>query len=134
MSISENSPSGVSSDRPLKPAALRGLRLKCPNCGEGHVMRAYLKVADTCDKCGEELYHQRADDGPAYLTILVTGHIVAPLILYVVLHYHPRPIYMAIAFGLSFTAVALFLLPRFKGMIVGIQWAKRMYGFRDTGA
>jgi uncharacterized protein (DUF983 family) len=32
-------------------------------------------------------------------------------------------------------AVSLFLLPRFKGMIVAFQWARRMHGFegRDGG-
>ncbi len=116
-------------DRPLKPAMLRGLLLKCPKCGSGRVMQGYLKVRDQCAVCGEELHHQRADDGPAYLTILVSGHVIAPLILFIFLNYHPRPVYMAVSLGAAFTALALFLLPRFKGMFVAIQWAKRMHGF-----
>ncbi len=116
-------------ERPVKPAVMRGLRLKCPNCGSGPLMRGYLKVRDHCAVCGEELHHHRADDGPAYLTILVTGHIIAPLIFWVFATFRPDPLIMAMGFTIGFVSVALFLLPRFKGMFVGLQWAKRMHGF-----
>ncbi len=69
-------------DRPLKPALLRGWRRRCPNCGAGPMLRGYLKVRDSCPVCGEELHHHRADDGPAYLTILIVGHLLAPLLLF----------------------------------------------------
>jgi hypothetical protein len=60
-------------ERPLKPALLRGWRCRCPNCGAGPMMRGYLKVRDACPVCQQELFHHRADDGPAYLTILIVG-------------------------------------------------------------
>ena len=47
------------------------------------MFRAFLKVADRCDACGEELHHQRADDFPAYLVIVIVGHLVVPLVLHV---------------------------------------------------
>jgi uncharacterized protein (DUF983 family) len=119
----------LNEDRPLKPALKRGARLKCPNCGTGPLMRSYLKTRDHCAVCGEEFHHHRADDGPAYVTILVSGHILAPMILYVFTTFRPDPLVMAVMFSLGFTALALFLLPRFKGMFVAIQWAKRMHGF-----
>ena len=62
-------------------AMLRGWRGRCPNCGEGRMFRAFLKVADHCPACGEALHHQRADDAPAYFVILIVGHIVVPLVL-----------------------------------------------------
>ncbi|NOX42081.1 MAG: DUF983 domain-containing protein [Alphaproteobacteria bacterium] len=119
-------------DRPVKQALLRGLRLKCPNCGSGPLMRGYLTTREHCAVCGEELFHHRADDGPAYLTVLISGHILAPLLLYVFVAFRPDPLTMAVVFGTGFTTVALFMLPRLKGMIVGIQWAKRMHGFGGT--
>ena len=36
---------------------------------------------DHCPHCGEALYHQRADDAPAYFVILIVGHLVVPLAL-----------------------------------------------------
>ena len=123
-------------DRPLRPAMLRGWRRRCPNCGAGQMLRSYLKVRDTCPVCGEALHHHRADDGPAYLTILIVGHVVAPLILYIFVRYRPDPLVLASVFSVGTVALSLYLLPRLKGMIVGIQWSQRMHGFggaRDDG-
>ena len=116
-------------ERPVRQSVLRGIRLKCPACGTGPLMRSYLKTRDSCAVCGEELHHHRADDGPAHMTVLVTGHIMAPLILYVFATYRPDPLVLAVLFGIGFSVLALFLLPRFKGMFVAMQWAKRMHGF-----
>ncbi len=115
--------------RPLRPALLRGWKRRCPNCGSGPLLSGYLTVRDTCPVCGEELYHQRADDGPAWATILVTGHLLAPLMLIVFEVFRPEGWMMALGFSIVFLLLALFLLPRLKGMFVAVQWAKRMYGF-----
>lgn len=116
-------------ERPMKPALLRGLRRRCPNCGEGHMFTGYLKVTDRCPSCQEELSHHRADDGPAYLTILIVGHLMAPTILWVFEKFRPEPLVLATIFTVGCVALSLYLLPRMKGLIVAIQWAKRMHGF-----
>ena len=66
-------------ERPLRPALWRGWRRKCPRCGEGPLLTSYLKVRPTCPACGQELHHHRADDGPAYLTILIVGHLMGKI-------------------------------------------------------
>lgn len=116
-------------ERPLKPALICGLRMRCPKCGEGPMLSGYLKVRDACPSCGEQFHHHRADDGPAYLTILIVGHIMAPLMLWIYPAYRPEPLPMAIGFTIGTVLLSLFLLPRLKGMIVAFQWAKRMHGF-----
>jgi uncharacterized protein (DUF983 family) len=116
-------------DRPTMPAMLRGWQRKCPNCGTGPMLRGYLKVRDTCPVCGEDLHHQRADDGPAYLTILIVGHLMAPAILFAFVTWRPDPLVLAAVFSVATVALSLFLLPRIKGALVGIQWARRMHGF-----
>ena len=116
-------------DRLTKPALLRGLQGKCPSCGEGKLFSRYLKVADTCPHCHEELHHHRADDGPAYLTVLLVAHIVGFVIHFVWVYLRPDPLVMATAVSFGAVALSLWLLPRMKGMIVGIQWARRMHGF-----
>ena len=116
-------------DRPVKQAMFRGWRRRCPNCGDGPMLRGYLKVRDDCPVCGEELHHHRADDGPAYLTILIVGHLMAPLIHVAFTQYRPEPLVLASIFSVGCVALSLYLLPRLKGVIVGIQWAKRMHGF-----
>ena len=116
-------------DRPVKPALWRGWRRRCPNCGSGPMLRGYLKVRDECPVCGEALHHHRADDGPAYLTILIVGHLMAPLILLAYTRWRPEPLVLATVFSVGCVALSLYLLPRLKGLIVALQWAKRMHGF-----
>jgi len=119
-------------DRPTWPAIRRGLNQRCPNCGQGHLFNGYLKVKDTCPVCRQELFHHRADDGPAYLTILIVGHLMAPLILMFFVRFRPEPLVTFTVFAVGCVALSLYLLPRLKGAIVAIQWARRMHGFGDT--
>lgn len=128
MTLSETLPD----DRPMGRAIQRGLRCKCPNCGEGEIMDGYLKLRESCPACGEDLSHQRTDDGPAYLTILVVGKIMAPLLLMVYTVYRPEPWVTIALFSTGCVALSLALLPRFKGMMLGIQWSRRMHGFGEN--
>jgi uncharacterized protein (DUF983 family) len=119
--------------RDVRRALLRGWARRCPACGEGAMMQGYLDVRRECPVCGTELYHHRADDGPAWATILITGHIMAPMMLIVFAALRPPGWQMALGFSVVFVALALYLLPRIKGMFVGLQWAKRMHGFAAPG-
>jgi uncharacterized protein (DUF983 family) len=115
--------------RSLLHAMTRGFRCRCPNCGQGRLFRAYLKVFDRCTVCGTELFHQRADDAPPYFVILITGHIVVPTALLVEVTYGP-PLWVHAAVWAPLTlALALGLLQPVKGAIVGWQWANYMHGF-----
>ncbi|WP_374644868.1 DUF983 domain-containing protein [Tabrizicola sp.] len=125
-------PADAEEDRLVKPALWRGWRRRCPNCGAGPMMRGYLKVRDACPVCSEALHHQRADDGPAYMTILIVGHLLAPLLLIVYTKWRPDPVTMAVCFTLGTVALSLYLLPRLKGALVALQWAKRMHGFGSS--
>jgi len=122
---------------PLAPrdtgqAMWRGTLAKCPSCGEGHLYRAYLKVADTCDHCGEELHHQRADDAPAYFTISIVGHIVVAGALIMERALAPATwVHMAVWLPLTLF-LSLAMLPAVKGALIGLQWSKRMHGFGGT--
>jgi len=115
--------------RPLLQSLLRGAHLKCPACGTGALFRCYLKVADHCPHCGEALHHHRADDAPAYFTIVVVGHVVVSLVLVVEMTFRP-PLWLHCAIWLPLTVIlALTALPRIKGALVALQWALLMHGF-----
>src|SRR5690349_199822 len=60
-------------------AVRRGLRLCCPACGRGKLLAGYLRQAEGCLHCGERTGDIRADDAPAWATILLVGHVVSPV-------------------------------------------------------
>jgi uncharacterized protein (DUF983 family) len=109
----------------------RGFRGRCPRCGEGKLFRAFLKVDNNCSVCGLDFTPHRADDLPAYLVIIIVGHIVVPTALMIETNYAP-PVALQLAIYLPFTFVAsLLLLQPVKGAVVGMQWALQMHGFDE---
>jgi uncharacterized protein (DUF983 family) len=123
--------SAPSEKRNVWSALKRGFRGRCPRCGEGKLFRAFLKVDDRCSVCGLDYTPHRADDLPAYLVIIIVGHIVVPLALMIESNYSP-PVALQLAIYLPLTLVAsLLLLQPVKGAVVGVQWALRMHGFDE---
>jgi uncharacterized protein (DUF983 family) len=117
------------SEPTLATAMMRGAACRCPACGEGPLFRKFLKVADTCGACGEELHHHRADDMPAYIVMSIVGHIVIGLLLWVETSFAPS-MWVHLALWIPLTVVlSLVLLQPVKGAIVGTQWSLRMHGF-----
>lgn len=120
--------------RPVPRSLQRGARGVCPACGAGCLFTRYLKVSPFCARCGEELYHHRADDAPPYAVILVVGHVVVPLMVLVEEIFRP-PLWSHLALWLPLTlALSLILLPPLKGMLINLQWALRMHGFDPSSA
>jgi len=122
----------ASNQRALWPAVARGFRRKCPSCGTGPILKSYLKLRSSCPVCREDLSPARADDGPAYLTILIVGHLMAPLIHIAFTTWRPEPLVLFTIFAIGCVTLSLYLLPRLKGAIVGFQWARHMHGFGQT--
>ena len=123
---------GLVEKRDVFAAMKRGFRGRCPRCGEGKLFRAFLKTADNCAVCGLDFTPHRADDLPAYLVIVIVGHIVVPLALSIETNYAP-PVALQLAIYLPVTLIAsLALLQPVKGAVVGLQWAFRMHGFDDN--
>jgi len=116
-------------ERPVGVALWRGFRCTCPNCGEKSLFRAYLKPVTACAHCGEDLSHQRSDDAPPFFTMVIVGHIVVPLILFVAMNTElSNATHLLIWLPLTL-AMALSLLQPIKGATIAMQWALRMHGF-----
>ena len=119
-------------DRSVKDAIIKGIKCRCPRCGEGRLFNKWLKVTPECTHCGEELFHERAQDFPPYITISIVGHIVVTLLLLVEANFELSMnthlmIWIPLAFVLS-----LAMMQPVKGGVVGMQWALRMFGFDGT--
>jgi uncharacterized protein (DUF983 family) len=100
----------------------RGIQKRCPKCGVGPVLTGYLKPASSCSHCGEDFSHISADDGPAWLTLLIVGHAIVPLML-VFGRDNAIPAWFSIT---SLTLITLFgvyfVLPRAKGAFIALIW------------
>lgn len=128
-SFSEIAPAATEPARSVVEAMRRGAAGKCPACGKGRLFWRYLKVADTCPACAEELHHHRADDAPPYFTILIVGHFIVAGVMMVEDYLRPNYwVHILMWFPLTI-GLSLLLLPRIKGALVGLQWALRMHGF-----
>jgi len=104
----------------------RGLARRCPNCGEGHLFRGYLKVDPVCEACGHHNGAYPADDGPAYFTILIVGHLlVAPLLCFPFVWRADPVVVMAVILPMVGVAT-LALLGFVKGAFIGVQWGARV--------
>lgn len=129
MSIHLNIAQAPAAKRDTGQAMLRGALHTCPKCGDGNLYASYLKVADQCGSCGQELHHHRADDAPPYFTIMIVGHIAVGGVLALEQAYKPSAWLHAAIWLPLVIILSLVLLPRIKGMLVGLQWALRMHGF-----
>lgn len=124
----------VEDERDLRRALRRGWRRTCPSCGGGSLFDGYLSVRDRCVACGERLDRHRADDAPTWMTILVVGHLVAPTMLFVWDTWDP-PLWVHWTLWPPLSLLlCLALLPRFKGAVIGLQWAWRLAGFAEAPA
>jgi uncharacterized protein (DUF983 family) len=118
-------------DITLKTAALRALRGRCPCCGEGKLMRSYLKQVEQCSVCGEQFGQIRADDAAPWLTIIVVGHIFLPLAF--MLNWDWMPTWAAMAsMSALFAVIALAILPRAKMLFLAILWQTRAPGYKPV--
>ncbi|MET1755395.1 DUF983 domain-containing protein [Novosphingobium sp. RD2P27] len=110
-------------------AAQRGTLCKCPRCGEARLFRKWLKSVEACASCGQDWSDHRADDFPAYIAILVTGHVLAPLMIALPLDYDWSPLAVfALLIPLS-VAMMLGMLQPAKGAVIATQWWHGLHGF-----
>jgi len=117
------------SERPLGRSIVRGMLNRCPRCGTGKLFGAFLKPVDSCAVCGEEIFHQRADDLPPYIVIFVLGHIVVGGYMMTDMAFKlPMWVHLAI-WGPITVIAALAIIQPIKGGVIGLQWALRMHGF-----
>jgi len=108
---------------PLSRSIFRGMRHRCPACGQGSLFTRYLKVRPVCDRCGRDLAQYPADDGPAYLTILLLGHLLVVPLLFIPLVWQASPLYSLPILLTALAAIALGVLPRVKGGWIGLMYA-----------
>ncbi|MBX7536278.1 DUF983 domain-containing protein [Qipengyuania sp. GH1] len=124
----------ISLPKTLPSALWRGTLCRCPRCGDGKLFRKWLKPVDRCSVCDLDITGQRADDLPAYIGIFVSGHLLAPVIITLVVSYSLSPMaLLAIIIPLALVMLIALLQPS-KGAVIALQWWNGMHGFKRERA
>ncbi|HEX4848500.1 MAG TPA: DUF983 domain-containing protein [Novosphingobium sp.] len=117
----------------LTAAMLRGAKGTCPRCAAPGLFHRFLKPVSHCGACHQDWSHHQADDFPPYVSIFLTGHLVAPVLIALGMSDTlSLGVKLAIAMGLSSVLMLLFLQPA-KGAILALQWWLGMHGFTPAG-
>jgi uncharacterized protein (DUF983 family) len=100
----------------------RGLRGRCPRCGEGRLFQGFLTLRAKCDHCGLDYRFADAGDGPAVFVILIGGGIVVFAALLTEVVYQP-PYWVHAALWLPLILiVTLAPLRLIKGLLIALQY------------
>ena len=100
----------------------RGFYRVCPICGKKPLFSSYIKLIKKCKNCKTDFTRYSTDDGPAYCTIFIVGHIVIPSILFTEGLETPPPILFQLVFWPLVTIfISTLLLPRIKGAFLALQ-------------
>jgi len=109
-----------------KTVLTRGFFNKCPNCGEGHILHKYITPYKQCAHCSQDFEALRADDGPAWATILITGHLTMPFVFWM-LEWKLDNLWLEILLPCLFiVALSIVILPRAKGMFMSVIWLSQL--------
>ena len=110
------------SDPPIWPSVMRGLRGRCPQCGEGRLFAGFLSLRPKCESCGLDYHFADSGDGPAVFVILGAGFVVVFAALIVEVLYRP-PFWLHAALWLPLILLTtLAPLRIIKGLLIALQY------------
>ena len=107
-------------DKPLPIA--RGVRCRCPRCGEGTLFHGFLSLRPACDRCGLDYKFADSGDGPAVFVILIGGAIVVAAALITEVVYQPPYWLHAVLWLPLILLVTLVPLRPLKGLLIALQY------------
>ncbi len=100
----------------------RGLRGRCPRCGEGRLFKGFLTLRPACERCGLDYGFADAGDGPAVFVILIGGFVVVFAAMAVEILYQP-PYWVHAALWIPLILiVTLGPLRPLKGLLIALQY------------
>lgn len=111
--------------RNLWSALGRGLLGRCPRCGRAALFRAYLKQVESCPECQENWSEISSDDAAPWLTIMIVGHVMAPVLISMSKSGLFSPAEMAAILIPMLIGLSLLVLPRAKALFMAAIWALR---------
>jgi uncharacterized protein (DUF983 family) len=117
----------------LTAAILRGIKGECPRCGKGKLFGKFLKPVSHCAACHQDWTLHQADDFPPYISIFLTGHLIAPVLIVIGMSDTlSMGAMIGVAMALAAAVMLAFLQPA-KGATIALQWWLGMHGFKPGG-
>lgn len=110
-------------ERSEKAAVIRAVFNRCPNCGEGKILRGYLAVIPECETCGVEFRRFPAADGPAFFTSTIMLLLLIPLLGFIWVTFRPTPVMLLAIVGGIMAIITMILLRVVKSAFIGYLWA-----------
>ncbi|MGH6663809.1 MAG: DUF983 domain-containing protein [Pseudolabrys sp.] len=110
-------------DEPLP--IVKGLRGRCPRCGEGRLFQGFLSLRPACERCGLDFNFADAGDGPAVFVILIGGAIVVFAALITEAVFAPPYWLHALLWLPLILIVTLAPLRPIKGLMIALQYHHR---------
>ena len=106
---------------PILTGVLRGLRCRCPQCGQGRLYRSFFKEHEACSVCGTKFdWYSGEVLGFLYIsTAAVTGFFVIAMLVW-----NPANVWVGRAVIVSAALVAYVVTtPARKGAALGVKMA-----------
>src|SRR3954470_10753222 len=100
----------------------RGLRGRCPSCGQGRLFRGFLTMWPRCESCGLDYGFADAGDGPAIFVILLAGFVVVFAALVTEVIFRPPYWVHAVLWLPLILIVTLWPLRAIKGLLIDLQY------------
>lgn len=106
------------------PRVWRGMKLRCPRCGQRKLFRSYLKPVERCSNCNQRWGHIRADLAPAWAAMTLAAHITV-LVWHLFFWKTDMPSWqLTLILGAIATFICLATLPMMKGLFMAVVWSK----------
>lgn len=117
----------------LAIAILRAIKGECPRCAKGRLFGKFLKPVAHCSACHQDWTLHQADDFPPYISIFLTGHLMAPVLIALGMSDAlPMAAMIGVAMALAFALMLAMMQPA-KGATIALQWWLGMHGFKPGG-
>lgn len=99
---------------------------RCPFCGKGRLFRSFLKPANRCDVCQNDLAVAEPGDGPVVFVILISGFIAcAGLLVSFLVWNWPISLLLAV-WPATAVITSLILMPILKALMITSQIRNRV--------
>lgn len=104
----------------------RGFCRQCPQCGTQSMFSGYLTIqSPPCKSCGLSFETIRSDDIPTYFTVLITGHLVLPSMLFAEQSWAWSSLQHFVVWLPVTILLVLGILPFIKGAVMAVIWLSK---------